>query len=398
VLIADAPENIHTTRVAMAEAELILGCDPIVAADRETLSRVREGRTFVALNTHGTPTATFVHQPDWQFPGAACRSAIEQAAGREQVAGFDAEAAAVRLLGDALYANPMLLGFAWQKGWLPLGHASLMRAIELNAVAVDKNKAAFEWGRRAAADPQGFAALASAQQVIQVVKRPSLDELVKRRVEFLTGYQNAAYARQYAELVAQVRAAEAPLQSTRLSEAVARHLFKLMAYKDEYEVARLHSAAEFGAQIQSQFEGDFKLRYHLAPPLLAKRNAKGELVKREFGSWMGQVFAVLRHFKFLRGTAIDPFGRTDERKQERALIGRYRDTVRELLGGLNPQNLALAVQIASLPERIRGYGHVKARNLAEVEPQWEILMRQWRQDGAAGTGAGGGQARVTELA
>ncbi|SBP86890.1 indolepyruvate ferredoxin oxidoreductase family protein [Thiomonas delicata] len=398
VLIADAPENIHTTRVAMAEAELILGCDPIVAADRETLSRVREGRTFVALNTHGTPTATFVHQPDWQFPGAACRSAIEQAAGREQVAGFDAEAAAVRLLGDALYANPMLLGFAWQKGWLPLGHASLMRAIELNAVAVDKNKAAFEWGRRAAADPQGFAALASAQQVIQVVKRPSLDELVKRRVEFLTGYQNAAYARQYAELVAQVRAAEAPLQSTRLSEAVARHLFKLMAYKDEYEVARLHSAAEFGAQIQSQFEGDFKLRYHLAPPLLAKRNAKGELVKREFGSWMGQVFAVLRHFKFLRGTAIDPFGRTDERKQERALIGRYRDTVRELLGGLNPQNLALAVQIASLPERIRGYGHVKARNLAEVEPQWEILMRQWRHGGAAGTGAGGGQARVTELA
>ena len=398
VLIADAPENIHTTRVAMAEAELILGCDPIVAADRETLSRVREGRTFVALNTHGTPTATFVHQPDWQFPGAACRSAIEQAAGREQVAGFDAEAAAVRLLGDALYANPMLLGFAWQKGWLPLGHASLMRAIELNAVAVDKNKAAFEWGRRAAADPQGFAALASAQQVIQVVKRPSLDELVKRRVEFLTGYQNSAYARQYAELVAQVRAAEAPLQSTRLSEAVARHLFKLMAYKDEYEVARLHSAAEFGAQIQSQFEGDFKLRYHLAPPVLAKRNAKGELVKREFGSWMGQVFAVLRHFKFLRGTAIDPFGRTDERKQERALIGRYRDTVRELLGGLNPQNLALAVQIASLPERIRGYGHVKARHLAEVEPQWEILMRQWRQDGAAWTGAGGGQARVTELA
>jgi indolepyruvate ferredoxin oxidoreductase len=398
VLIADAPENIHTTRVAMAEAELILGCDPIVAADRETLSRVREGRTFVALNIHGTPTATFVHQPDWQFPGAACRSAIEQAAGREQVAGFDAEAAAVRLLGDALYANPMLLGFAWQKGWLPLGHASLMRAIELNAVAVDKNKAAFEWGRRAAADPQGFAALASAQQVIQVVKRPSLDELVKRRVEFLTGYQNAAYARQYTELVAQVRAAEAPLQSTRLSEAVARHLFKLMAYKDEYEVARLHSAAEFGAQIQSQFEGDFKLRYHLAPPLLAKRNAKGELVKREFGSWMGQVFAVLRHFKFLRGTAIDPFGRTDERKQERALIGRYRDTVRELLGGLNPQNLALAVQIASLPERIRGYGHVKARNLAEVEPQWEILMRQWRHGGAAGTGADGGQARVTELA
>jgi indolepyruvate ferredoxin oxidoreductase len=381
VLIADTPEQIHTTRVAMAEAELILGCDSIVTADRETLSRVREGRTYVALNTHGTPTATFVHQPDWQFPAAACRAAIEQAAGAGQIAGFDAEDAAVQLLGDALYANLMLLGFAWQKGWLPLQRASLLRAIELNAVGVEKNKTAFEWGRRAAADPQGFAALTATGQVIRFVRRPSLDEVVKRRVEFLTDYQSAGYAAQYAAFVAQVRAAEGPLQSSRLSEAVARYLFKLMSYKDEYEVARLHRTPEFAAQIRDQFEGDFKLHYHLAPPLLAKRDAKGHLVKREFGAWIGTVFGALRHFKVLRGTALDPFGYTAERRQERALIARYRDTVSELLRGLNAQNLELAVRIASVPEHIRGFGHIRAYHLEPALAQWDALMLQWRQGG-----------------
>ena len=382
VLIANTPEQIHTTRIAMAEAELILGCDSIVTADRETLSRVREGRTYVALNTHGTPTATFIHQPDWQFPAAACRAAIEKAAGAPQVAGFDAESAAVQLLGDALYANLMLLGFAWQKGWLPLQRASLLRAIELNAVGVEKNRAAFEWGRRAAADPKGFAALAATGEVIRIVRRPSLDEVIKRRVDFLTGYQSAGYAAQYAEFLAKVRAAEGPLQSSRLSEAVARNLFKLMSYKDEYEVARLHRSAEFAEQIAGQFEGDFKLHYHLAPPLLSKRDAKGHLVKREFGAWIGTVFGALRHFKMLRGTALDPFGHTAERRQDRALITRYRDAVRELLGGLTAQNLGLAVRIASIPEQIRGFGHVRADHLGPALAQWDALMLQWRQGGA----------------
>jgi indolepyruvate ferredoxin oxidoreductase len=383
------PEQIHTTRVAMAEAELILGCDPIVTADRETLSRVREGHTFVALNTHGAPTATFVHQPDWQFPGAVCSQTIAQAAGAGQVAGFDAEAAALRLLGDAIYANPMLLGFAWQKGWIPLGQAALLRAFELNAVQVEKNKAAFEWGRRAAHDPQGFAALATTEQVITLARRPSLEEVVKRRVEFLTAYQNATYAQQYAEVLARVQKAEAALPSnppsTRLSEAVAKGLFKLMAIKDEYEVARLHADPAFAQQLQVQFEGDFKLHYHLAPPLLAKRNTKGELVKREFGSWVGNLFKLLRHGKVLRGTALDLFGHSAERRDERATLARYRASVDELLAGLAPQNLALAVQIASLPEHIRGYGHIRARHLAQVLPQWDGLMRQWRDGGKAAT-------------
>jgi indolepyruvate ferredoxin oxidoreductase len=266
---------------------------------------------------------------------------------------------------------------------------ALQRAFELNAMQVEKNKAAFEWGRRAAHDPQGFAALAATEQVIELVKRPSLDETVKRRVEFLTAYQNAAYAQQYAEVVARVQKAEAALQlarpSTRLSEAVAKGLFKLMAIKDEYEVARLHADPAFAQQLQTQFEGDFKLHYHLAPPLLAKRNTKGELVKREFGPWVGSLFKLLRHGKALRGTALDLFGHTAERRSERATLARYRATVDELLSGLAPQNLALAAQIASLPEHIRGYGHIRARHLAQVLPQWDGLMQQWRDGDNAAT-------------
>jgi indolepyruvate ferredoxin oxidoreductase len=388
VLIANDPEQIVTTRVGTAEAELILGCDPIVTADRETLARVREGRTHIALDTHSTPTAAFVHNPNWQFPDAACHKAIEQAAGAEMVAGFDCVRAAEKLLGDALYANPMLLGFAWQKGWVPLGHAALMRAIELNAVQVENNKAAFEWGRHAAHDPQGIAALSAAEQVIQLVKRPSLDEVIQRRVAFLTDYQNAAYAQQYADVVAQVRAAEAPRHSTALTEAVARNLFKLMAYKDEYEVARLQSDPAFARQLEQQFEGSFKRHYHLAPPLWSRRNAKGELIKREFGPWMGVAFRLLAPLKVLRGTALDPFGHTAERKRERALIQRYRDTLSELLRGLDdasPERLNLAAQIARLPEGIRGFGHVKQRHLDQVLPQWDRLMQQWRTPGKAGS-------------
>ncbi len=378
VLIADDPEQIVTTRVGTAEAELIIGCDPIVTADRETLARVREGRTRIALDTHGAPTAVFVHNPDWQFPGAACRAAIDKAAGPGMVAGFEAVRAAETLLGDAIYANPMLLGFAWQKGWIPVGHAALMRAIELNAVQVEKNKAAFEWGRHAAHDPQSVAALGAAEQVIELVKRPSLDEVIARRVEFLTAYQNAGYARRYADAVARVRAAEAPLGSTRLTDAAARNLFKVMAIKDEYEVARLHADPAFARQIRSQFEGDFKLHYHLAPPLLARRNAKGELIKREYGPWVGAAFRLLAPLKILRDTALDPFGRTAERREERELRARYLATLGELVAGLADGKLDLAVQIARLPEQIRGYGHVKARSLAHALPQWDALMAQWR--------------------
>jgi indolepyruvate ferredoxin oxidoreductase len=203
---------------------------------------------------------------------------------------------------------------------------------------------------------------------------------VSRRVEFLSGYQNAAYARDYKAFVDKVRAAEAKLGgSTRLSEAVARYLFKLMAYKDEYEVARLHTDPAFTSRIESMFEGDYKLVHHLAPPMFAKTNERGELVKRPFGPWIRSAFAWLAKLKGLRGTALDPFGRTEERRGERELITRYRATVDELLAGLSSERLTLAVEIASLPEDIRGYGHVKARHVKAVVPKWDSLLARWRE-------------------
>ncbi|WP_372528730.1 DUF6537 domain-containing protein, partial [Piscinibacter sp.] len=263
-------------------------------------------------------------------------------------------------------------------------HASLMRAIELNGVQVDNNKTAFEWGRRAAHDLASVQALLKPAQVIEFVKKTTnLDDMIAKRVEFLTDYQNAAYAAQYRSAVDTVRAAEAPLKSSKLTEAVARYLFKLMAYKDEYEVARLHSDPSFLGKVAAQFEGDYKLHYHLAPPLIAKTNASGELVKQAFGPWMLGAFRVLAKLKGLRGGAFDVFGRTEERKSERALIGEYRQTVDELLTGLNASTLALAVDIARIPEDIRGYGHVKQRHLAPARAKWAALMAQWRAQAGA---------------
>ncbi|MGE0350773.1 indolepyruvate ferredoxin oxidoreductase family protein [Hydrogenophaga sp.] len=383
VLIGARQEDIRTTRVSAASADLVLGCDPIVSANKETWQRLRAGRTHVALNVNATPTAAFVKNPDWQNPAQACVDALVHSLGADAVGTFDAETAATRLMGDSLYTNPMMLGYAWQKGWLPLTLESLMLAIELNAVQVEKNKAAFEWGRRAAHDPQAVAALwqkaGGGEQVIQFRKRDSLDELIARRVEFLTGYQNAGYAAQYRAFVERVRAAEAPLGKTALTEAVVRYLFKLMAYKDEYEVARLHSDPAFHARLASQFEGDYKLKLHLAPPLIAKQNERGELVKQPFGPGMFTVFKVLARLKGLRGTALDVFGRTEERRTERALIGEYRADVERLLSGLDAHNHALAVDIANVPEQIKGFGHVKARHLAAARTRRERLLQQWRE-------------------
>ena len=378
IQIANRQEAIFTTKVDTAKADLVIACDSIVGAAKYTLAVMQQGRTYVALNTHGTPTAAFVKNADWQFPGGHCETAIKASVGEKLVGAFDAEQIAVQLVGDSIYTNPLMLGYAWQQGRVPLSHAALMRAIELNGVQVDNNKAAFEWGRHAAHDLASVQALFKAAQVIEFVKRPSLEAMLAKRVEFLTGYQDAAYAATYKAFVDKVRAAEAPLASTRLSEAVARYLFKLMAYKDEYEVARLHTDRAFTDKIASMFEGDYKLVHHLAPPAIAKKNNQGELIKQPFGPWMRSAFAVLARLKGLRGTALDPFGRSQERRTERALIGEYRAAVEELLGALSAPKLALAVEIASIPEDIRGYGHVKDRHLTAARAKWQGLTAQWR--------------------
>jgi indolepyruvate ferredoxin oxidoreductase len=379
IQIANRPDAIFTTKVDTAKADLVIACDAIVGASKYTLSAMQAGRTYVALNTHATPTAAFVHDADWQFPAAQCESAIKRSVGDELVGAFDAEQAAVALIGDSIYTNPLLMGYAWQQGRIPVGHAALMRAMELNGVQVDNNKAAFEWGRRCAHDLASVQALFKTAQVIEFVKKPSLDEMVAKRVEFLTGYQHAAYAAEYKAFVEKVRAIETKLGTTRLTEAVARYLFKLMAYKDEYEVARLHTDPAFTKKIAEMFDGDVKLVHHLAPPMIAKRNAKGELVKRPFGPWMRTALSWLAKFKGLRGTALDPFGKTEERRTERALIGEYRAAIDELLQGLTAEKLPLAVEIARLPEDIRGYGHVKERHLVAVRAKWTRSMAAWRE-------------------
>jgi len=382
VQIAERADAIHSTKVDLARADLVIGCDAIVAASRATLAVLQPGRSYVVLNTHGTPTAGFVKNAEWRFPGAACEAALRASVGEAMVGALDAEQAAQQLLGDSIYTNPLLLGYAWQQGRIPLGRAALRRAIELNGVQVANNLAAFEWGRRCAHELAAVQRLYAPAQAVEIVRQPTTAERIARRVEFLTGYQDAAYAASYAALLQRVEQAEAQLGSERLlTDAVAQSLFKLMAYKDEYEVARLHTDPAFQARVAEMFEGDYKLVHHLAPPLLARRNAQGELVKRPYGPWARHAFALLARLKALRGGPLDVFGYSAERRGERALIQEYRATVEELLRALRPANRALAVEIARLPLEIRGYGHVRARHLAQVRPRWEAALARWRQGG-----------------
>ncbi len=403
VRLADHPEDIHSTRVGAGAADLVIGCDEIVTAGRDALSRMGEGRTHGAVNGTATPTAAFVKNPDWQYPGAEAQEAIRAACGSDRVDVIDAGTLATALMGDTIATNMFMLGYCWQKGWVPLSEAALTKAITLNGVSVDFNQQAFVWGRSAAHDlaavekaarANGAAAVPS--QVIEFKRTPMLDDVIARRVAFLADYQNAAYANTYRQFVEQVRSAEnavvtapAPL---RLTEAVAKYLFKLMAYKDEYEVARLYTSGAFAAKIAGMFEGDYKLKFHLAPPLLAKHDAKGHLVKQEFGPWMMKAFGLLAKCKGLRGTALDPFGYTAERREERGLITHYRETVARLLPQLSAGNLATLVAVASIPEDIRGYGHVKARHLDAARSKEAALLAQFAQPGSPAAAADTGGA------
>ncbi|GLU34129.1 indolepyruvate ferredoxin oxidoreductase family protein [Trinickia caryophylli] len=397
VQIANAPGDIHATRIAMGEADLVIGCDAIVTASDECTSRMQFGHTRVVVNSSKTPTADFIRNPNWTFPGSSTENDVRAAAG-DGVELVDANHYAVALLGDAIYTNPFVLGYAWQRGWLPLAHRSLVRAIELNGVQVEKNLAAFEWGRRAAHDPAsvkraaegGSSASENRATVIALHTKKAVDALIGKRMEHLAAYQNAAYAGRYEALVSQVRAAERALAQgdaaqEPLTEAVARNLHKLMAYKDEYEVARLQTDPAFLARLGAQFEGEWKLHFHLAPPLFAKKDANGHLVKKQYGPWMLSAFKLLAKVKFLRGSALDPFGKTEERRTERALIGEYEALVRELVAGVKADNLPLAIELANLPDGIRGFGHVKEHNLRAVRAKWSDLLAKWRQSGGGGT-------------
>jgi indolepyruvate ferredoxin oxidoreductase len=376
VKIAETPERLRAQRIATGEADLVLGCDMLTAGAADAISKMRPGRTTVVVNLHEQPTGTFAQQRDWEFPAEQVRSLIAEAVGGEAGVDFiDATKLATALMGDSIAANLFMMGYAWQKGLIPLSEASLLRAIELNGVAVGSNKRSFLWGRRAAVDLKRVEKTATPAQAIVMQMPQSLDSVIKKRVEFLTGYQNAAYAAQYVELIDKVRAAEAAHNlGSKLSMAVAKSYFKLMAYKDEYEVARLYTDGRFLEQLKSQFEGDVKLKFNLAPPLFAKKDAKGHLVKAEFGPWMMSAFKLLAKLKGLRGGALDVFGYTAERKMERALIAEYRGMIEGVLHSLDVSNHATAVELASLPEQIRGFGHVKEKAVAEYRVRKAELL------------------------
>ncbi|QYF94962.1 indolepyruvate ferredoxin oxidoreductase family protein [Massilia sp. PAMC28688] len=382
VRLADNQADLHSTRVGTGSADLVIGCDLIVTASKDALSRMGENRTYAAINSTGSSTAAFVKNPNWQFPGASSQAEIVKACGEQNVDFVDAGQIATALMGDSIATNMFMLGYSWQKGQVPLSEASIMRAIELNNVSVAFNKAAFNWGRTAAHDLPSLVKMTTPAKVIEFKRTQTLDDIVKRRIELLTAHTNAAYAAQYKAFVDQVREQEARVGGgTRLTEAVARYYYKLMAYKDEYEVARLYTTGAFAEKVANMFEGDYKMKFHLAPPIMAKTDSKGHLIKQEFGPWMMKAFGVLAKMKGLRNTPFDMFGYTAERKMERALIKDYHATVSGLLPKLTADNLSQAVAIASIPEDIRGYGHVKERHLKAAKAKEAELLANF---GAAG--------------
>ncbi|MEE4190843.1 MAG: indolepyruvate ferredoxin oxidoreductase family protein [Halieaceae bacterium] len=376
VRVAQNQEDIKAVRIPAGEANLLVGCDLAVAASNESLAKVDIERSSAVVNNAEVPTAAFVLDPDAKFHTGAMEQTIREEVGEDKCFFIDSTAVATELLGDSIASNLFLLGFAYQRGLVPVSWQALERAIELNGVAIDFNKQAFLWGRRAAHQPERVMALV--EQALKKPKTMTLEELISDRSERLVGYQDAKYAQRFNAAISRVREQDID-ESKQLTRAVARSLYKLMAYKDEYEVARLYSDGEFINKLKSQFSGDFKLKFHLAPPLLSKKDpATGRLIKREFPGWTLHLFGVLAKFKFLRGTPLDIFGMTAERRQERQDIADFEAHLEDILTGLNSGNYALAVQLAELPLQLRGFGHVKDQNRDKLALQRQQLMEQYR--------------------
>jgi indolepyruvate ferredoxin oxidoreductase len=363
--IASSPAELHQVRIDQGAADALIGCDLVVSSSAKASGTYRAGMRAV-INTAEMPTGDVVRFRDADLAVDERRQAIERVIGDGHLATINANALAEQLLGDSVYANIIMLGFAWQQDLLPLSLQALWRAIELNGVAVERNKQAFAWGRIAAADPDFL----PRSESTQAKQTETLDQMIARRVAFLEAYQNPAYAARYEAVVARVRRTEAALGTQALTEAVARALFKLMAYKDEYEVARLHMASGFLDELRREFEGDFSVNYHLAPPLLpAMLDARGRPRKRTFGPWIQLPLKLLMRLKVLRGTPLDPFGYTAERRAERELIGWYEGQIGSLLGKLDAKRLPDLLTIARAPLDIRGYGPVKEAAMRKVQAE-----------------------------
>ncbi|MCC7326269.1 MAG: indolepyruvate ferredoxin oxidoreductase family protein [Burkholderiales bacterium] len=392
VRIADTPERIHATRIAAGEASLVLACDILTSVGYEALAKMQKGVTRALVNTARVMPAQFTREPDLAFPAGSMEQEIKDAVGPGDAEFLDATKLATGLMGDSIATNLFMVGYAYQRGLIPVSAAAILKAIELNATAVESNTRSFQWGRLAVVLPAEVAAAAVPAAARPDSQRPSqsLEETISRRVQFLTGYHDAAYAQRYAALVAKVGDAEARIVPgiTDLTEAVARYYFKLLAIKDEYEVARLYAESDFAQRVDAQFEGDYKLSFHLAPPIFNKPDpVTGVPRKATYGPWLMRAFALLAKMRRLRGTAFDVFGRTAERRMERALIGEYETVIAEIVAGLTPAHHAIAVELASIPEHIRGYGHVKDAHVKAAKMREAALLAAFRSPEPATTPA-----------
>jgi len=380
VRVANAQSDIKAVRIPAGEADLLIGCDLVVSTGYEAMGKVSHGRTHAVINDNEQPTAAFVQDPDALFPAEGMRNKVSAEVG-EHLEFVHASEIALALTGDAIGTNLFLLGYAWQHGWVPVTQEALERAIELNAVAVEFNKSAFLLGRRFAHQPQRVESLLP-KGASDTDTELTLDALLDDRFQRLAAYQSAGYAQRYRDHVERVRGVDRDANADEsLTHAVAKQLFKLMAYKDEYEVARLYSDGAFKAALEAQFTGNYSLRFHLAPPLLSKVNAEtGKVTKREFGMWVMHLFRLLAKLKWMRGTRLDLFALTKERRLEREDLARYETDLEEICAGLSADNYRTAVELAKLPEKLRGYGHIKARNREALLRRRTQLLNEFQGD------------------
>ena len=381
--IGKSPEDIHSPRIASQGADLVIGGDLVVTGGHKSLSVIKSGHTKLVINSYEMITGDFTKNADMLFPSLKIKQAIQQTAGTDNTEFLDASRLATALIGDTIATNMFMLGFAFQRGLIPLERSSIEQAIEINGMSVESNKQSFLWGRRTAHDGKRVWEMTASIAEGFLLEEPpeGLDELIQHRADVLTAYQNKAYAKHYLQLVERVRTIETDRLpgSLSLTEAVARYYFKLLAYKDEYEVARLYTNGDFLKKIRGRFEGNFRLKLHLAPPLFSHRDSHtGEPIKSTFSSWIFPVLKMLSRFKFLRGTAFDLFGKTKERRMERQLIKEYEQTIKELLLGLTKKNHNIALEIAKIPEQIRGYDMVKQRHFETAKSNEKKLLAKFR--------------------
>jgi len=382
IRIASSPENIHSVKVRKMGANLVLGCDMVVVTTSPVRELMNLKNTHSIINDHETPVAGFVLDPDHSFGGKRIRQIIEKSSKATNF--INSIKLATAMFGDSIASNMFITGYALQKGFIPVKPESMEEAIKLNNIAVEMNLSAFRWGRMAAYDMEFVEKQALPFLTNIEIDHDSynLDNVIQDRVNILTNYQNLNYAKKYKKIVNKVIKVEKNIEKNNeeLSKSVAKYLFKLMAYKDEYEVARLYSDGQFKEKLNNAFDGKLKIKFHLAPPLFAPKDINtGKPRKITLGSWMMPVFSILSKFKFLRGSIFDPFGKTKERKMERYLIEQYLNDIDKILQEINKDNLSLAIQITSIPEIIRGYGHIKEENINEAQEKRKKLFDMWNK-------------------